>query len=187
MIQQEIVKIFNDYKNDITQTPFLQVKTNNKQIFLCDIKYLKYIRKYIWSTSKFGNNNYVYTTIDNKHVFFYRLIHSEWQIVDYINQDRLDNRECNLRESYKSKNAKNRKLCKGNNTGINGLSYNSITKKYSFYWWENNKSCIKNFNTKDEQLKVFIKAIKFKIKLDKKLNNTSRTIQIQPHVYLKYI
>ena len=46
---------------------------------------------------------------------------------------------------------------------------------------------IKNFNTKDKQLKVFIKAIKFKIKLDKKLNNTSRTIQIQPRVYLKYI
>ncbi|RIB10225.1 hypothetical protein C2G38_2206677 [Gigaspora rosea] len=142
----------------IQETPFLQVKTNNKQTFLCDIKYLKYIRKYIWSTLKFGNNNYVYTTIDNKHVFFYRLIHSEWQIIDHINQDGLDNREYNLKESNKSKNAKNRKLCKGNNTGIN-----------------------------DEQLKVFIKVTKFKIKLDKKLNNTSGTIQNQPHVYLKYI
>ncbi|RIB11120.1 hypothetical protein C2G38_2204293 [Gigaspora rosea] len=101
--------------------------------------------------------------------------------------DELDNREYNLRESNKSKNAKNRKLCKGNNTRINGLSYNSITKKYSFYWCENNKSCIKYFNTKDEQLKVFIKVIKFKIKLDKKLNNTSGTIQNQPRVYLKYI
>ena len=51
-------------------------------------------------------------------------------VVDHINRCKLDNRKCNLRLVTQSQNCFNQKLRSTNKTGFNGVSYDSIRKKY---------------------------------------------------------
>ena len=50
--------------------------------------------------------------------------------LDHINRDRADNRIANLREVTSSQNAKNRGLNKKNKTGVNGVRFCPVRKKY---------------------------------------------------------
>lgn len=49
---------------------------------------------------------------------------------DHINQNRLDNRRCNLRNATRAQNCVNRKLQSNNTSGFKGVSWH----KYHKYW-----------------------------------------------------
>ncbi len=55
------------------------------------------------------------------------------EILDHINNDRLDNRIENLRESDHSKNQYNTKKQKNNTSGIKGVSWHNKLGKYTAY------------------------------------------------------
>ena len=57
--------------------------------------------------------------------------------VDHINHDRSDNRFCNLRECFRSENQKNLKKRKDNKSGICGVHWSDIRRK----WIAQMRSC----------------------------------------------
>jgi len=50
--------------------------------------------------------------------------------IDHINQDRADNRICNLREVTHKENMKNKKISKKNTSGVTGVYFLKTTKKW---------------------------------------------------------
>ena len=85
-------------------------------------------------------------------------------MIDYINRQSCDNRECNLRETTPRENQLNCRLQKNNLLGFNSIHYCKYFKKYVFRWNENKKQKSKYFKTKQE-------AIEFKLKHDQITGN----------------
>lgn len=52
------------------------------------------------------------------------------QQIDHINGNEQDNRLCNLREANQSQNNYNRKLQKNNTSGVKGVVFNKMCKKW---------------------------------------------------------
>jgi hypothetical protein len=143
---------------------YLEVKTQKPEItFLCDINNYTKLRKHIWSAIKLKKSNTSYIeTYKNKQ--FHKLIKPKYKIIDHINREGLDNRNCNLRETTYKQNILNRKLSKNNTTGYNRIYFCKRDKLWSFNWKENNKHKTKSFKTKQ-------KAIEFKLAHDKITGN----------------
>lgn len=61
----------------------------------------------------------------------------EWPAheLDHINGDRADNRMVNLREVTTSQNQMNRRKAKNNTSGVTGVSWHSIGKKWAVELW----------------------------------------------------
>jgi hypothetical protein len=160
-------KVYNQIRLvSIDNITYLEVKTQLKNItFICDISNYKHVRSHTWTSHKPKNSNTYYITTkikkDNKRktLKFHRLIHPEWNMIDHINREGTDNRECNLRKTTSKENALNRKLFKTNISGYNGISYNKFGKSWTFSWYENKKYKVKYFKTKQE-------AIEFKLAHD---------------------
>lgn len=55
----------------------------------------------------------------------------ENEVVDHINQNKMDNRLCNLRNTNRSVNAFNSKLSANNKSGVNGVYFRKDTNRWS--------------------------------------------------------
>jgi hypothetical protein len=86
-----------------------------------------------WSQSKPGGANGVYLKahmgiyengkINSRTISLHRLITSfEWDIVDHIDGDTLNNTRANLRSTTIAENARNSRLAKNSTTGAKGVS-----------------------------------------------------------------
>ncbi|KAF0481455.1 hypothetical protein F8M41_023592 [Gigaspora margarita] len=115
---------------------YLKIKTQKPEItFLCNIKYFNLIKNYTWYSIKriINNTYYIKTNITNKSsILFYRMIYSEWKMINYINHEGCDNCEINLRDSSNGINQKNYKLFKNNTSRINGTSFNKSLNAWIF-------------------------------------------------------
>ena len=90
------------------------------------------VSKHKWCVKKTSHNVYAkrYSnskTIDMHHVIIER---KEGFVVDHINGDGLDNRKENLRLCTHSENMKNIKMRKDNLSGVRGVYWNAIAKKW---------------------------------------------------------
>ena len=67
-----------------------------------------------------------------EHVVVFFLHHGRWpeSILDHKNGNKLDNHPSNLRESDHSKNAQNSKTSTRNTSGVRGVSFNKLRKKW---------------------------------------------------------
>lgn len=108
---------------------FAVVSTNGHQI-LIDPADLELVSQYSWTVTKDGYaKKYLEKSVDGKRmrrvVYMHRLIlgAKENEIVDHINQDKLDNRRTNLRIASKSLNALNSSKTKSV-TGFRGVGRN---------------------------------------------------------------
>ena len=159
----------NEYRLvKINHKLYLEVKTESHKItFLTDLKYFNLIQNYtwyVWHINENRNTYYVETHDKNKHIRFHRLIKPECKMIDYVNRNGLDNRECNLRETTPRDNQLNCRLRKNNSSGYNGVCYHKKNKRWEFNWYENKKRRVKYFKVKEE-------AIKFKLEHDKITGN----------------
>lgn len=142
----ELSKELNILKNRYRYVDdHLEVELNNGKIMKCDVEHLKYIQKYSLFNIKSRKNNYciVYYGNGNK-VPFHRLIKpwkdsKEWNQVDHINRNGLDNRTKNLRNGDNCVNNNNCRLRKDNTSGKSGIHYSNYDRCWIVQWVEDGK------------------------------------------------
>lgn len=80
-------------------------------------------------------------------------------VVDHINQDKLDNRKCNLRITTKSINALNSKTRTDNTSDIVGVSWSEERRKWVAYInYQGNRISLGRFKGKDDAIKARMEA-----------------------------
>jgi hypothetical protein len=111
--------------------------TKGKYALVDDVDY-EFLNQWKWhlSTSgyakrnkhiRLGTNQYTHEVI-----WMHRLINQtpEHLFTDHINQNKLDNRKANLRNTNKSLNSLNRSTIKTNKSGFYGVHFDSWSKKW---------------------------------------------------------
>ena len=96
-------------------------------IIIFDKKYEDEFNKLSWSIDGDG---YAITNIDRKIFKMHKMI-VEYNFVDHINRNRLDNRATNLRDSTNTKNQWNTGKQKRNTSGFKGVTYHSRDSVYT--------------------------------------------------------
>ena len=83
----------------------------------------------------------------------HRIILPDYKEVDHINQDKTDNRRCNLRECTRSQNMMNINLVSRNTSGTKGVYLNKKTNKwYAQIGINSTKHCLGTFQSKGEAI-----------------------------------
>lgn len=111
-----------EIKDDLVYMESTKGKT-----FIVDKSDLDIVQKYHWHISK---NGYVVRNSDKKPLHKILIPTDERHVVDHINQNRLDNRRCNLRVTSYSVNGYN-KTIKAGKSGEPFIAYNAKAKYYS--------------------------------------------------------
>ena len=94
-----------------------------KTCFLVDVEDLDFVKRHGWHISK---NGYVTRNSDKKTLHRLLMGADTSELVDHINQCKLDNRKCNLRFADYSINGYNKKIT----TGKTGEPYIAVSKDY---------------------------------------------------------
>ncbi|CAG8726547.1 10394_t:CDS:2, partial [Racocetra fulgida] len=118
---------------EIDATLFLEISTQKPEItFLTDLDNFHLLKKYTWFCNKQRNTHYICTNKNNqKNLRLHRMIHPEWKMIDHMNRDGCDNRECNLRETTPRENALNCKLFKTNTSKYNGIGFDKFSNRWA--------------------------------------------------------
>lgn len=115
-----------------------------------------------------NSNGYAVGGKNGKVVYLHRLImadelnsHSQPMLVDHKNQDKLDNRRCNLRVVNKSANQINCKQRTSNTSGYRGVHYDKSRDKWlALIAVNNNNYHLGRFDTKEAAALVYNKKAK---------------------------
>ncbi|RIB01975.1 hypothetical protein C2G38_2050442 [Gigaspora rosea] len=161
---------------EINSKVYYEVQTQKPEImFLLDLKHYKLLEDHTWYswTTKKRNTYYILTGTNKTIKKVHRMIHLKWPIIDHINRNGLDNRECNLRKTTPRENNLNRWKRKDNTSGYNGISFDKNMNAWVFDWKENNKHktkcfCISRRRTSEEAKKL---AVEFKLAHNKITDN----------------
>lgn len=151
---------------------YLEVTLNNAQIMICDVDDKDKVEKVVWSVKQSYNTFYAEHSsrkgLDLKPERFHRLI-VDYEVVDHINGNGLDNRKCNLREGNRATNVRNAQKRKDNKSGITGVTFTKGA--WVVQWPENGKRMSKRFGIAYGSLERAKKlAIEFRKTKDRELN-----------------
>ena len=129
MINQDQLKQLFDYREDGNLVR--KVATKGQANFVGSIVGCK-------PKSISRNNRYTTTKIKGQHYSVHKLIYlwhtGVWaEQLDHINKDSLDNRIENLRQATSAQNASNRKIFTSNTSGVKGVSWHKVQKKWFVY------------------------------------------------------
>lgn len=140
----------NEYK---VEGNIVHIKSSNTgEDILCDLDDWNRLKDYYWAVDKHG---YVCSMIKGKLRKMHKMImrNTEYDTVDHINRNKLDNRKENLRYATYAINAQNRTLLSKNKYGCPG-----ITKNHNRYvvtiGINGEKHYIGNFKTVEEAIKA---------------------------------
>ncbi len=138
--------------------------TNNPIYF--DLEDYDLIKDLCWSEDK--NSGYAKArSSDNEYFLMHRLVtHFEYDIVDHINRQKLDNRKINLRNATKQINSLNKnKPISTNTSGFTGVRLDPRTNKWIASICVNNKTkYLGTFIDKKDAIKCRLKAEKLYFK-----------------------
>lgn len=134
-----------------------KIKLTRGQIAIIDNEDFEKVSKFKWNYATVG-----YAT--NKKFYLHHLIIGKPKkgfVVDHINQNKLDNRKCNLRFVTHSQNHANQIKQKNNTSGFRGVSWNKgkwevrikyFGKTLHFGMFNNKIDAAKRYNIKAHEL-----------------------------------
>lgn len=112
------------------------------------------VSKYTW---KLNEEGYIYGTYKGKHTYIQRVIMNTPKDydTDHINQNKLDNRKCNLRICKHSENIRNRRKYSCNNSGFKGVYLHKKSYKWKTYIRNEGKTInLGTYNKLEDAVKV---------------------------------
>lgn len=85
-----------------------------------------------WTVTKNRNKFYAQKRVNGKNIYLHRYIMNcpKDKYVDHINHNTLDNRKENLRITNNADNLRNGEIRINNKTGVKGVYFDNIRKKY---------------------------------------------------------
>lgn len=109
-----------------------EIKLTQNKYALVDDEDYEYLNKFTWSCSKNKNTYYAVREKLKKRIWIHRTIMScpDGKFIDHINRNGLDNRKENLRVCTQSQNSHNSRIRKDNKSGIKGVYWHKINKKW---------------------------------------------------------
>lgn len=113
---ENIYTIYDDYAE------LKVIAMDNTILSKVDMKHINKLKEYTWNIS---NTGYLCARINGKIVILHRYILNEFDSnihFDHINQDKMDNREINLRKCTKAENNQNKFDANKSSTGCRGVS-----------------------------------------------------------------
>jgi hypothetical protein len=143
----------NKYRISQDKT-YLEVQLTQGKILLCDIEDLEIVNSVYLSVKVGKHTSYCRASIKNCKSAFHRLIkpwneENEWEHVDHINRNGLDNRRANLRDGSGTINANNQSLRSDNVSNKTGVHYSNYDRCWIVQWPENGKRKTKSFRVCD--------------------------------------
>lgn len=167
-------EIYNKIREVTTKSgqTYLEVSLNGGKILLCDVEDKKIVQKCIWSARQGNHTCYVEHTprkgLKLPSERFHRLI-TNYEIVDHINGNGLDNRKCNLREGGNGVNERNAIKRKDNTSGVTGVAFTKGA--WVVQWPEDGIRKSKRFGKSCGDLeKAKEAAISFRLQKNEELN-----------------
>lgn len=156
---KESCKKYNVYKLD--QEYGIGIASNCDEEFYFDLEDYDKIKQYCWCKDPIG---YMKTrTPENKWIHMHRLItNNQYELVDHINHNQLDNRKSNLRDASRQINTLNRPdVISTNTSGFTGVYFHTSNKKWVANLSTNNKTYyLGSFADKNDAIKARLEAEK---------------------------
>lgn len=158
----EINKKFNKY--DLTGEYGVGWTMNSNKEFYFDLEDYDLIKDYCWSENHPNGGYSMLMTYDShikKYVSFHRLLKPEWNIIDHIDRNTLNNRKNNLRQVTHAENMRNTTLRKTSKTGFIGVHERKSAKKNKWLAYIGINKEIKYlgvFQNKDDAIKARLRA-----------------------------
>ena len=114
-----------------------------------------------------GSNNYFKVSINGKFYLNHRIIFMMFygyfpEIVDHIDNNSLNNNIENLRPATKSQNQHNANISKNNKSGIKGIYWNKVSKKWKVQFKLNGKKMYFGEYNNISYAKFVIEAMRYK-------------------------
>ena len=145
------------YEKMITQ------QNGTTHFLMTDKKNSRYLDESTWHVNKDGHTYYARTnTIQNGRkttMSFHRLImgllSNDTRVIDHLNHNGLDNRECNLEIKSRHENMLNRQIDKNNSSGTTGVSWHNNNKRWqAFIRFNGTQIHLGYFKEKDDAIKA---------------------------------
>ncbi|GHU70051.1 hypothetical protein FACS1894184_14960 [Clostridia bacterium] len=116
----------------IDEGAHMRCMTSKGASFIIDKSDTDLIKRYTWYILECG---YATATVKGKTVYLHKLLGEKegYKQVDHINQDKSDNRRCNLRPATHMQNQYNKKLTSNNTSGYKGVCFDKRSKRYIAY------------------------------------------------------
>lgn len=111
---------------------YVEMFTTKGNPFLIDKNDYERVKNVCWHMDAHG---YILGCVNGKEVRLHRFLTKcpETEIVDHINQNKADNRKCNLRIVNHSQNNMNKPMQKNNTSGFVGVNYNKKNRKWTSF------------------------------------------------------
>lgn len=182
-ISDELNLTKNKYRfveNTETREKWLEVQLQNNLVMKCECSHLDIVNERIWTAHKSKGKYTFYVKSreskkrEQEYCLFHRRVYPDFDTVDHINRDGLDNRACNVREGSGNVNPNNKRIQKNNNSGVRGVYFEDGPKARWIAQWNDSdgKKRKKSFGIKtygvEKARELAIKARKEnqKLKLD---------------------